>query len=137
MTLHVSNAARSTLADAIKTAIDAGAGAGKIRVYNGSQPAGPDTAISGQTLLAEYTLADPSFGAAVTGVITLLGTPRSTTGVAAGTASWFRALDSTNVAVVDGSVSATGGGGDLQLNTTTISVGVAVDLTAGTITMPA
>jgi hypothetical protein len=31
----------------------------------------------------------------------------------------------------------TGGGGDLELNTTTISVGVTVEITAGTITEPA
>ncbi|TMS00161.1 hypothetical protein [Nonomuraea basaltis] len=135
MTLRVSNAARSAAADAVRLLIDAGAGAGKIRVYNGSQPAGPDTALSGQTLLAEFTLADPSFGAASNGVTTLLGTPRTTTGVAAGTASWFRALDSNNVAILDGAVSTSSA--ELNLNTTTISIGVNVEITAGTITMPA
>jgi hypothetical protein len=137
VTLRVSNAARSALANQITASIDAGAGAGKLRVYSGSQPAGPDTAIGAQVLLAEFTLAKPSFGAAATGVITLQSTPRSTTGLAAGTAAWFRALDSNNVAVVDGTVTVTGGGGELQLNTLTISVGVAVDITTGTITMPA
>jgi len=63
-------------------------------------------------------------------------------GLAAGTAGWFRVLDSTEAAgsglgVVDGTVTATGGGGDLTLNTTTISVGVDVEVTSGSITMPA
>ena len=135
MTLRVSNAARSAAADAIRLLFDAGAGAGKIRVYNGTQPAGPDTAVSSQTLLAEFTLADPSFGAASNGVTTLAGTPRTTTGVAAGTASWFRMLDSNNLAIVDGAVGTSGA--ELNLNTTTISVGVSVEVTSGSITMPA
>jgi hypothetical protein len=38
---------------------------------------------------------------------------------------------------MDGSVTATGAGGDLQLATTAISVGLTVDITGGTVTMPA
>lgn len=135
MTLRVSNAARSSLADALRLLVDAGDGAGKIRVYSGSQPAGPDTAVAGQTLLAEFTLADPSFGAASNGVVTLASTPRTTTGVAAGTASWFRMLDSDNVAIADGAVATSDA--ELNLNTTTVSVGVNLEITGGTITMPA
>lgn len=136
MTTHISNAARNAACDAVVDLADAGSGPAKIRIYNGSQPAGPDTAVSGQTLLAEITLADPAFGSASSGAATLSGTPLSTTGVAAGTASWFRTLDSNNVAALDGSVTATGGGGELQLATTTISVGVTVQITSGTVTMP-
>ncbi|MFG1683516.1 hypothetical protein ACGFNP_25330 [Nonomuraea sp. NPDC049269] len=135
MTLRISNAARSALADALRILPDAGSGAGKIRVYTASQPAGPDTAVGAQTLLAEFTLADPSFGAASNGVITMASTPRTTTGLAAGTAAWFRMLDSNNVAIADGAVSTSGA--ELNLNTTTISVGVNVEITSGTITMPA
>lgn len=135
MTLRLSNAARSAAADAIRLLIDAGAGAGKLRVYNGSQPAGPDTALSGQTMLAEFTLADPAFGAASNGVTTLANTPRATTGAAAGTASWFRVLDSNNVAIMDGVVGTSGA--ELNLNTLTISVGVSVEIVSGTVTIPA
>lgn len=135
MTLRVSNAARSAAADAIRLLVDAGTGAGKLRIYNGTQPTGPDTAVSSQTLLAEFTLADPSFGAASNGVTTLQGTPRTTTGLAAGTASWFRVLDSNNVAILDGAVGTSGA--DLNLNTTTISVGVNVEITSGAVTVPA
>lgn len=138
MGLTLSNAARSAGADAIADRVDAGAAAGKIRIYTASRPAGPDTAIGAQTLLAEFALADPAFGPAANGVKTLDATPVLTaTGLAAGTAAWFRALDSNNVAVMDGSVTATGGGGDLQLNTTTVSVGLALEITAGSMTMPA
>lgn len=135
MTLRVSNAARSAAADAIRLLVDGGVGAGKLRIYDGSQPAGPDTALSGQTMLAEFTLADPAFGAASNGVATLASTPRTTTGAAAGTAAWFRVLDSNNVAVMDGAVGTSGA--ELNLNTLTISVGVNVEITSGSITMPA
>jgi hypothetical protein len=124
------------MADALVDLLDAGAGAGKIRIYDGTQPAGPGTAITSQVLLAEFTLADPAFGAAATGTADLDATPvLSTTGVAAGTASWARALDSNNVAVFDGSAGTSGT--DFIMNTTTVSVGVTVECSAGTITMPA
>lgn len=135
MALRISNAARSALADALRLLVDAGSGAGKIRVYSGSQPAGPDTAVTSQTLLAEFTLADPSFGSASSGVTSLLSVPRTTTGLAAGTAAWFRLLDSNNTAIADGAVGTSGA--ELNLNTVTISVGVTVELTTGSITMPA
>lgn len=141
MATRLSNAARSAAADAVVDLVDVG-GPGFIRVYTGSQPAGPDTLPTG-TLLAEFTLANPAFGAAVNGVATLDATPVLTaTGLADGTAGWFRMLTAAEEAgdgqgILDGSVTTTGGGGQLQLNTTTISTGVDVNITAGTVTMPA
>ncbi|GAA2990703.1 hypothetical protein GCM10017559_08450 [Streptosporangium longisporum] len=136
MATRLPTAARNAAADAVVDLADAGAGAATIEIRTGSQPASANDAASG-TLLATFTLADPAFGAASTGVATLAGTPRTTTGVAAGTAGWFRLKDSTGATVLDGAVTATGGGGQLELNTTTISVGVNVEITSGTVTMPA
>lgn len=136
MTLTLANAVRSLAANAALDSVDAGAGAGKIRIYDGARPAGPDTAITTQVMLAEFTLADPAWAAAVNGTKDLDADPDlSTTGAAAGTAAWFRALDSDNVAKYDGSVGTSGA--DLNLNTTTISVGLTVTITSGTGTMPA
>lgn len=142
MAIRINTAARNAAADAVTALINGGAGAGVLRIYTGTQPATPATSPSG-TLLAEFTLSDPAFTVASTGVATLDVTPALTdTGIAAGTAGWCRFCDSTEAAgtglgVIDGSVTATGGGGDLQLNTTTISVGVNVEITSGTVTMPA
>jgi hypothetical protein len=142
MTVRISTAARNAMADGVAALIDGGAGAGRLRIYTGSQPAGPGTAPSG-TLLVEITLNDPAFGAASTGVATLDVDPAlSGTGVAAGTAGWARYLTSTEAAatglgIVDGSVTATGGGGDVTVATTTISVGLTVPVTSATITAPA
>lgn len=136
MTLTLANAVRSLAADAALDSLNAGSGPGKIRVYSGARPAGPGTAVGAQTLLAEFTLADPAWAAAVNGTKDLDADPDLTTvGLAAGTATWFRALDSDNVAKIDGKVGTSGS--DLNLNTTTISVGVDVTITSGTGTMPA
>lgn len=136
MTIKISTTARNAACDAIVDLLDAGASFGKIRIYDGTQPAGPGTAVSTQVLLAEFTLEDPAFGSAATGVATLDATPvLSTTGLAASTATWFRALDSNNVAYIDGSAGTSGT--DIILNTATISVGVTVEISAGTLTMGA
>jgi hypothetical protein len=142
MATRISTAARNAMCDALVDLLDGGSGPGVIRVYTGAQPAGPGSAPTG-TLLAEFTLSDPAFGSAAVGVATLDVTPALTdVGLADGTAGWFRALDSTEAAgsglgVLDGSVTATGGGGQLELNTVTISTGVDVEITAGTVTVPA
>lgn len=128
---------RNALADTLDDQVNAGAGAGTIKVYSGTQPATADTALSGNTLLATFTLDDPAFGAASSGVVTLAGTPRNTTGAAAGTATWARCETSAPATVFDCDVTGTGGGGTIQLNTTTISVGVNLSITSGTVTMPA
>jgi hypothetical protein len=133
--LRLATATRNALADAFDEAVNAGSGAGTIKIYSGTQPADANTGLSGNTLLATFTLDDPAFGAASGGVITLAGTPLSATGAAAGTATWARCETSTPGTVFDcnvGTADAT-----LILNTTTISVGVDISLTAGTITMPA
>ncbi|WP_326646670.1 hypothetical protein OG884_18730 [Streptosporangium sp. NBC_01755] len=136
MAIRLPTAARNAAADAIVDLADAGSGAAVMEIRSGSQPASANDSASG-TLLATVTLADPAFGAASTGVASLSGTPLSATGAADGTAGWFRIKDSAAATVLDGSVTVTGGGGDLTLNTTTISTGVDFELTSGTITMPA
>lgn len=136
MSLTLANAVRTLMVDALAGSVDAGSGAGKLRIYDGSRPAGPGTAITTQNLLAEITCSDPAFGSGANGVATINGTPLSTTGVDDGDATWFRALDSDNVAKFDGSVTATGGGGDLTLATTTVSTGATVRVTGGTLTQP-
>jgi hypothetical protein len=139
---RISTAARNAACDAVVDLIDGGAGAGVLRIYTGSQPATPATSPSG-TLLAEFTLSDPAFGSAATGAAALDVTPALTdTGLADGTAGWARFCDSTEAAgsglgVIDVSVTATGGGGGLELATTTISTGATVEITSGTVTMPA
>jgi hypothetical protein len=132
---RISTAARNAAADGIVDLLDGGSGAAKIRIYDGSQPAGPGTAVSGQTLLAELTCSDPAFGAASSGVATASAITSDTVADATGTASWFRALTSDNTAVIDGSVGTSDA--DLVLDSVSIVAGGTVAVTAWTVTMPA
>jgi hypothetical protein len=137
MTLTLANSVRAAMCDVLVDSLDAGAAAGYIEIRSGTRPANPDTAETG-TLLATITCEDPAFGAAntTTGAATI-SHPAPVTGVADGTASWFRAYDSDDAPKFDGSVTATGGGGDLTLATVSITTGLSVDVTGGTITVPA
>lgn len=135
MTLRVAVAGRNAGLDARYDRANAGAGPGTIKVYTGSQPATADTAESG-TLLATFTLADPAFAAAASGVKDLDADPDlSTTAVATGTAGWARCEDSDGNNVFDGSVGTSGT--DFIINTTSVTSGQTVTLTVGTITAPA
>lgn len=142
MTIEINTAARNAACDAVVDLIDGGSGAGVLRIYSGTRPASPATSPSG-TLLAEFTLSDPAFGAASSGAAALDVTPALTdTALATATAGWCRFLDSTEAAgtglgVVDGDVTASGGGGDLILNTTAVVSGATVEVLSFTLTMPA
>lgn len=134
MTTRLATIARNAAANAVVDLIDAGAAAGTLKIYSGTQPATPNDTPAG-TLLATVAWADPAFGNAATGVATATD-PAAVLGAAAGTAGCFLVEDSDGNNVWDGTVTATGGGGDLELSTTTISVGVTVDITAFTYTQP-
>jgi hypothetical protein len=134
MTIRLPSASRDAACDAVTNRADAGAAAGKLRIYTGSQPASANDAASG-TLLVEITLPDPAFTSGGTGTNTL-SDPASVNATAAGTAGWFRVLDSDNNTVLDGSAGTSGT--DLILSNTNIAVGQAVDiLSGGTVVMPA
>ena len=119
----------------VQNAIDGGAGAGLLRIYDGSRPAGPGTAITSQVLLAELTCNASAFAAAASGgVLTLNAITSDSSADATGTATWFRLLTSGATAHIDGSVTATGGGGDLELSSTSIVTGVVVAISTATLT---
>lgn len=136
---QITTAAQNAACDSVVDLLDAGDSAPEIRVYDGTQPADANTALSGNTLLATFTLnATAAFGAAASGVATLADTPINTTAVATGTATFFRAVSvnsGTPTTVFDGSVGTSDA--DMILNTTSIVTDVSVSLTSGTVTMPA
>lgn len=135
MAITLSTAARNASTDAITAIADSGTGPAVVKIYSGSKPASPQDAATG-TLLATVTLGDPSFAASANGTAT--GTdPASVNAVASGTAAWFRLESSSGAAVFDGTVTATGAGGDMQLSSTALTSGAAVDLTAVSHTTPA
>ena len=129
MALSITAAVAQSLASALATAVGSAA---TINIYSGSKPATPETAASG-TLLCTVTISG-SFTASG-GSITAAD-PASASPAASGTAGYFRLATSGGTAILDGTVTATGGGGDMQLGSTTITTGVPVDLGVPTFTVP-
>lgn len=133
--LSYTDTVRNSKMDAVDAAVNGGAGAGVLKIYDGTQPADADTAVSGQTLLAELTFSDPAFGAASGGVITANSITDDSSANATGTAAWFRVEDSTGTTVFDGDVTTSAAGtGDLQLDSTSITSGQTVSVSSFTIT---
>ena len=124
-------ALRQAKLNAITTAVG---NAGVLTIYSGTQPATGGTAT---TALVALTCGSPFAGAAtgtLGGTVSISPTlPAAATATVAGTATWYRVTTSGGTQVIDGTVTATGGGGDLQLTTTTISVGLQVQLTSWSI----
>ena len=128
MAIKLSTAARNAMLDGITSTVG---GSAKLRIYDGSQPAGPGTAVSTQVLLAELTCNATFAPAASSGTLTLNSITQATA-AATGTASWFRIVTSGGTAVIDGSVSTSGA--DMNLNSTSIVSGGTVSITSATFT---
>ncbi len=133
MSVRLPAASRNAAVDAVCGRLNGGT----VEIRTGAQPATAADAATG-TLLATFTINNPAFDAAANGAAALVVTPQlQAAGAAAGDAGWWRAKTSGGATVMDGSCSATGGGGDLTLNTVAVSVGLALRLTGGTVSMPA
>ncbi len=118
-------ALRNNMLDEITALVDAGAGAGKLRIYDGTQPA---TGGAVTTLLAELAMNDPSFGAAAAGVLTANAITDDTSADNTGTATWFRIVDSDDTFVLDGDAGV--GSEALVLNTAAVTAGVNVEVSS-------
>jgi hypothetical protein len=130
MAIQLGDAVRNARNDSIETSIGATA---KLQLRTGAPPATPATADSG-TLLAELTLPSDWMNASAGGVKTLLGTWAGV-GVAAGNAGHFRLKNNAaTVTGMQGTVTATGGGGDMTLDNVAIAVAQAVTITGFTLT---
>lgn len=107
---------------------------GFLEIYDGTQPATPNVAVTTQNKLAQLPLSATAFTAASAGTKTANSITNGT-GLVASTATWFRLYESDNAtAVLDGSAgtSAT----DLILNDAAITVGGTVAVTSLTVSMP-
>lgn len=129
MTVSVAVASVQAMGSALASDIGSGA---ILEIRSGSKPATPETAASG-TLLVSITLSGSL--TSTNGVLTG-SDPGSVLPTAGGTAGHFRLKKSGGTAVMDGTVTATGGGGDLTMGSTTITTGVPVDLGAPSIAVP-
>lgn len=129
MAISYSTTVRNNRLTQVADALNAGAAAGKLRIYNGTRPA---TGGAVTTLLAELTLSDPCESSIAAGVLTFAAITSDSAADNSGTASWFRMVDSDGTFVLDGDVGTSGA--DLNLNTTSIVAGQTVAVTSASIT---
>lgn len=128
MAIQMSVARRTARATASETSIGT---APKVQIRTGAQPANCATAASG-TLLAEFTLAS-DWSTQASGVLTFSGVPLSATAVGTGTAAHYRINDSAGTTCHEqGTITATGGGGDMTIDNTSIATGQTVQITGWT-----
>lgn len=131
MTLQLSVGARNAELDALISHMGASP---ILRIRSGSVPANAATADAG-TVLAEITCPSTPFNAASSGAITKNGTWQDTSANASGTAAHWRLYKSDGTTVVaQGTVTVTGGGGDMTVDSVTFTAGQAFTITAFTIT---
>jgi hypothetical protein len=131
MALQFATSTRDARLNAIET--DASVSA-KLMIYTGSVPANCAAATTG-TKLAQFDLASDWAGNASGGTKALNNLPLSTTGAAAGTAGYFRLFKTDGTTCqMQGTVTTTGGGGDMVLDNTSIASGQTVNVTSFTIT---
>jgi hypothetical protein len=131
MTLQLSTAVRNAALDQIEVIIGTAA---VIKIRTGAQPANCAAADSG-TVLATVTLPSDWMNAASGGTKTKLGTWEDASADAAGTAAHFRlyASDGTTCGA-QGTVTATGGGGDMTVDNAVFAVAQDFVITSFTFT---
>lgn len=131
MALQYSVTVRNAQLDAVETTVGT---APLLRIYSGSAPANCAAAASG-TLLAEATLPSDWMAAASSGSKALSGTWQDASANATGTAGHWRLYESGGTTChAQGTVTATGGGGDMTLDNTSIASGQSVTIASFTIT---
>lgn len=131
MALQLSTAVRNARLDAIETTIGTSA---ILRIRTGASPADCGTADSG-TVLATLNLPSDWLAAASGGSKAKAGTWQDTSADATGTAAHFRIYDSGGTTChLQGSVTVTGGGGDLEVQNASFASGQAVTITGFTLT---
>ncbi|WP_426163088.1 hypothetical protein [Sandarakinorhabdus sp. DWP1-3-1] len=137
-TINLTVAARNTLLDRLALLLDptVGGGKGTINIYSGTKPANADAAVTG-TLLGTLTFADPVAPSSSGGVLTMSAITQDVSADATATASWARVFDASGATVFDGTVTATGGGGFIELNTVAIVAGGPIQITGMQLSIPA
>lgn len=142
MTFYIANASAIAAADAVVDRVDVGTTnpQGRVRIYAGTVPADADAALGGATLLAELNMSNPAFGNAVDAnpgaTATASAIADDTAADATGTATFFRVVNRDAATVLQGTVTTTGGGGDMEMNSTAIQINATVKINSMTYTQP-
>lgn len=130
MALQYSTTVRNAQLDALETAVGTSA---VLKIRTGSAPANCGTADSG-TVLATFSLPSDWMAAASSGSKAKSGTWEDTSADNTGTAAHWRLYASDGTTChAQGTITATGGGGDMTLDNTSIASGQTVTVTSFTI----
>lgn len=131
MAVKASVTVRNAMLDAIETAIGTGA---VLKIRSGSVPTNISDADAG-TVLATLTLPSDWLAAASSGSKAKSGTWEDTSADASGTAAHFRIYASNGTTQhLQGTVTVTGGGGDLTLDSVSITAAQSVTITSFSLT---
>ena len=131
MAVQLSTTVRNARLDAIESTIGTSA---ILKIRTGAQPATCATADSG-TVLATLTLPSGWMAAASSGSKAKSGTWQDTSADATGTAAHFRIYDSGGTTChLQGTVTATGGGGDMTVDNTSFASGQSFTINSFTLT---
>lgn len=126
----------------LQAKLDGGAGAMLIRLYDGTRPATPETAITTQTKLSESASSNTTTCATETptGTLTFASIPTVTaetfTSPSTRTATWARWCMSDGTPVFDCDVGTVGSGAFIEMVSTSVVSGAPVAFSSATITMP-
>jgi hypothetical protein len=130
MATQLSVSARNARLDAIETAIGVSP---KLQLRTGPAPVNCAAADTG-SLIAEITMPADWMNAASSGSKTMLGTWQVNAS-GTGTVGHYRLKDSTGTTThVQGSVTVTGGGGDMEIQNTSVNAGQQITVTSYTLT---
>lgn len=131
MTIQFSVAVRNARLDAIESTIGTSM---IVKVRTGAPPANCAAADAG-TVLATVNAPSDHMAAASAGSKAMSGTWQDLSADAAGTAGHFRAYDSGGTTChIQGTVTATGGGGDMTLDNVVLAAGQQFNITTFTLT---
>lgn len=126
MSLTLQATMQDAIATAINTLINTGAGTATIVLET-----------SGDVAVATFNLQDPAFTLASPGLLTVAGLPLTDASAIGGTVAKFSVYDKDSAKQFEGTVTATGGGGDITLPNTTITAGSSVQLNTFSLQVPA
>lgn len=118
MAITHETAVRNGLADFIDAQVNGGTGAGTLEFQT-----------SGDVEVATLTFGDPAFGAAASGVITA-NSITDDTNATGGTVAKFVIKDGDGTSILSGSVTGSGGGGDIELSSTSVGAGDTVSVSS-------
>ena len=118
-----------TLKNTLLDGLDSTFNSGTLTIYTGTAPGAANSATG--SVLAVLSLPADAFAAASGGTKNAQGTWQDASADSSGTAGYFRIVGGSNI--LEGNITATGGGGDLTLDNVVIVAGQQVTATSFTL----